>query len=128
MINYRVVGIMNDEKVREVLENSENDISVFPDDLYEGIELGDFPLISPNSEIDYVDFEEQDGMYMIALKSGELYEMCAICGEIQPMNMEAMEKFDSNIAEEMRENNNKPRWNNNVCEQRHPPFRPKWVG
>lgn len=116
---------MEDEEVREILENSNNSISVYPSDLREGVESGKFPLIAPGSEIRFVDFDETGGMYGLMLENGEYYEICAVCGEIQPMNMKAMESFDPNIAKEM--DGVDIMWDNNTCEQRHPPFEPEWV-
>lgn len=107
---------MEDKEIRKVLKESENDVGFFPQDVREKFD-----------EIEDLNFDEQNGNYEIYLETGEYYEMCAVCGYSQPMNMEAMEKDHPQIAKEMEENNEKPEWNNSTCETRHPAFRPSWT-
>ena len=107
---------MEDSKIREILDQSNANSPYYPENVRDI--FGDM--------IEEIEFDEQDGIYTVWLETDECYETCAMCGHRQPMNIKAMEEVDSDVAEEMRKNDEKPRWDNNTCETRHPPFDPGW--
>jgi len=68
---------------------------------------------------DVEDIDENPGTnrLIVRLTNDGLIEICMTCTELQAMNDAAMQLYDPGIVDEIDEY----RWDNNRCEQRHPP-------
>lgn len=98
---------------KEILQHSNAGNPVYPKQAENSLHLS-----SKDVEIDEKTFDEGTGMYTFELTNGGVIEMCAVCGEFQAMNDEAMRFYDPQLVEEIEQYE----WNDNRCEQRHKAF------
>jgi len=98
---------------KEILENSNAENPVTPEEARSTIEEE-----LSGIEVDEVEFDEVTGKYTIRGENSEIIEMCAVCGEKQAMNDEAMNLIDPVLTKELETYY----WNNNRCEQKHKSF------
>lgn len=129
-------------EITEELENSNSNIKVFPEDVDDMAEDKD----AINGEIADLEFEEEKGRYTVRTEDDRLYEICAVCGFTQEMNLKAMKDSVPELVKDTKQTYKQEefmedgefvgteeeveeraegdlcRWNNHRCEQSHPPY------
>jgi len=97
----------------EILNNSNIENPVYPNDAKNNLHLQ-----NQDVEFEETTFDEATGKHKIVLTNEGVFEVCAVCGETQPMNDEAMKYYDESMIDEIEYYS----WDNNRCEQKHKPF------